>query len=313
MSGIGDAVHSTIIPQAIKNKHPEIEIHCITNYININIFENCPHIDKVFIHKNKIWDTYKLLSEEKYDLIINLNHTLKNLILSLLLHPKRIVSRGYKGTSWVENYFYTAQKIFKDITLPEKLILENNKDIEKNIAKKLSAYQRPFITINPGRKDNNIRQGRLWNISKWKELTKQILKTYGGTIFVIGSDSEKKYHEILKSTNVEIFSGKYNLKETCAIISMSDLCIAGDTGTIHIASAYNINALSILGSTSPDKIKPYGKKGFFVQPKTKCKYCWKKKCKYLQKEEIYTPCIESITPNTVLKIIKTKNLLNSNR
>ena len=91
--------------------------------------------------------------------------------------------------------------------------------------------------------------------------------------------------------------------------SCSHPIISGDSGPIHIASAYNIPTIQLLGSTSPDKIKPYGENGYFIEPKTECKYCWKKKCPHLKKGDLYAPCIESIQVEDILEKIDELDLL----
>ncbi len=315
MHAIGDVVQSSIIPQSIKAKHPEYEVHYLTNSLMASILQNCSYIDKVIVYNAKnLKELFKLCAElfkQRYDIVISLNYTLKNYILSFFSCAKKIIFRKYKGKLWVENYFYTAKSAVCDVQKQERLYLENNLEIESKISKELNKYKKPFIVINPGTSANQKREGRVWNIEKWKDLSNKLLKLYGGTIFVNGSNSEREYHLQLEKENVVILSGLYSLEESCAFLSFADLVISGDSGPLHIASAYNVKTLAILGSTSPDKIKPYGKNGYFVEPKTKCKYCWKKKCKLLKENECYAPCIESISVDSVLEKIKEINTADS--
>lgn len=312
MGALGDIVHSTVIPQAIKESYPDCEIHYLTTQFHTSILEQSPYVDKIIVYKNKLFETVKELFKNRYDVIFGLNYTLKIALLSYLLLPQRVVFRGYKGVSWVENYFNTAKVVFKNIKLPERLHLLQDEELSKNFEEELKKFPKPHILFCPGRVSNNARQGRIWNIDKWNELSKEILKRYGGTIFVIGSTNEKKYHEVLEKEHVYIYTGKHGLKQTMAFISNADFMISADSGPVHVASAYNVKTISILGSTSPDKIKPYGENGYYVGPKTECKYCWKKKCDKLSKNNIYTPCIESIDVEDILLTIDKNNLLQKN-
>lgn len=306
---IGDIVHSTIISEAIKNKHKDCQIHYLTRGIYAPMLENCPSIDKRIVFNNKLWQTAKELKTEKYDLVIGLSYSIKIILLAHLIQPKKIVFKGNKGTSWIENYFYTAQKVIKDIELPDRLVFKNDNAAKTRILAELNKYPKPHIIVNPGRDTNNARDGRIWSIQKWKELIEKIHNIYGGTTFVTGTKYETHFHKPLENTSTIILSGKYNLKDSCEVLSLADLVISVDSGPIHIASAYNVPTLAILGSTSPDKIKPYGKNGYYIGPKTKCKYCWKKKCPKLKENEIFTPCIESIEPKDVLDKIVNLYLL----
>ena len=309
LGAIGDVVMTTIIPQSIKAKHPECEIHYLTNKGLVKLLNNSPYIDKIIPYKGNIVETIKTIFKERYDDILLLNFAIRSYILGLLAFPKKIIFKSNKGTSWIENYFYTGRKVYNDIQLPKKLCLINkNKDCTERVLKKINKYPKPHIVINPGNLNCQIRQGRVWNIEKWKELSNKLLKLYGGTIFVTGSLKERDYHLYLEHENIVILSGLMKLEETCVVLSNADLVISGDSGPVHIASAYNKKTISILGSTSPDKIKPYGKNGYSIEPQTNCRYCWKKKCKFLNKNG-YSPCIESVEPDFVLNKILKNNLL----
>lgn len=309
-NAIGDVVMTTIIPYSIKAKHKNCEIHYLTNKNNAMILKNIPSVDKIISFDNNISETIKILFKEKYDCIICLNFTLKSYIITFLSFPKNIIFKSFKGSSWVENYFNTAKKLYNDLILPNRLYMKNNAhECEKHILKKIEKYPKPHILFNPGKYKNQIREGRVWNIQKWEELSKKLLKQYGGTIFINGDSNEKDYHLNLSDKNIIVFSGEHTIEETCALISLCDLIISGDSGPVHIASAYNKKTIAILGSTSPDKIKPYGKNGYCIEPSNTCRYCWKKKCKFLKAKTGYAPCIESITPDMVMKKIEENNLL----
>ncbi|MBQ9244820.1 glycosyltransferase family 9 protein [bacterium] len=314
LGAIGDVVHTTIIPEAIKLKHPTWEIHYMTSSVIAPILVDNKYIDKIIKYEKcncvKLIKTIKELRKEKYDIVINLSYSIKNLILSYSCGAKQCQNRIYTNKSWVEDYFYSAKRVINDIEMPEYLALENNTNLVNSVKNKLDKYPKPYIVLNPGGYSSNIRQGRLWNIEKWKRLTQKLAETYGGTIFINGSKREREYHNNLKSKFCHIISGDFSLKESCALLSLADLVISGDSGPLHIASAQkNVKTLAILGSTSPDKIKPFGKNGYYIGPKSKCKYCWKKKCKYLKEQGLYTPCTESISTEMVVNKIKTNKLL----
>ena len=312
LGAIGDVVHSTIITSAIKSKHPDWEVHYLTNDTLTPILENNVTIDKVITYnKLGLINYFKIISElrkEKYDIVIPLSYTLKLIGLAICANPNKIGFRKYyKNKSWVEEYFYSAQTLIPEIELPERLVLNNNKEVENKIKTDIQNYPKPYIVLSPGKSTHQIRQGRVWNIQKWDILSKKLLEHYNGTVFVIGSQSERTSHMKLCKDGVILKSGEYTLEESCAFISLADIVISGDSGPVHIASAYNVKTVSILGSTSPDKIKPYGENGHVVEPHFECRYCWKKKCKYTKPSELYAPCIESITVDEVMN--KIKNIL----
>ena len=304
-SALGDLVHSSVIPVAIKEQYPEVKIHYLTTKNNARLLENCACVDKILTYDGNFIECLRNIFQEGYDVVFCLNYTMRCYLFSFFSFAKKVVFRKNEYNSLVENYFYTAKSIFKNIDLPARLFLDNTDSVVVEAVKqKIKDYPRPYIVINPGKYNNNPRQGRIWNIKNWAELAKELLSSFGGTVFVNGSMSERDYHIQLSDDRIVVLSGLLKLKESCAMLSMADLVISGDSGPVHIASAYNVKTLSLLGSTSPDKIKPYGDNGFYVEPDTECKYCWKKKCKYTQSRYEYAPCIESITVEKVMKKIR---------
>ena len=47
LGAIGDVVHTTIIPSAIKQKHPDWEVHYLTQTEIAPLLDEHPYIDKV--------------------------------------------------------------------------------------------------------------------------------------------------------------------------------------------------------------------------------------------------------------------------
>ena len=318
LGAIGDVVLSTIIASAIKISHPDYVVHYLTSSQIKPLIENHPHIDKIFEwdrakrkSKKQFLDVSLAIMKEHYDIVYNLTYAIRNFLFAFMTFCPRIINRVNSNNSWVEDYFLTAKKGIKDIYQPDRLYNGVDNDSLNRVKSDLKGLPKPYIVLSPGGATNNNRQGRAWDIKNWKILSRLLLEQYGGTIFLSGSKSEQESHEYIKdgNDNIKVFSGIYNLKESNALYSMCHLMISGDTGPVHIASAHNIKTLSLLGSTSPDKIKPYGENGYYLASDFECKYCWQKKCKLLKEGEKYTPCMNAISTEMVMKKIKMDKLL----
>ncbi|MCD8377381.1 MAG: glycosyltransferase family 9 protein [Candidatus Gastranaerophilales bacterium] len=308
LGALGDVVQTTIIADAIKDKHPDYEIHYLVQDDIAPVLKNHPHIDRIIIWSRTERKSFKqlfsigiLLFKEHYDIIFNLTYALRNILLNLMSMSKRVVMRKHSNGLRVETFYLTAKSAIKDLECPNRLHLGIAPEVKQKLKKNIERYSRPYIIFAPGGGTDKNRQGRIWNIKNWKILSEKLQEHCGGTIFVCGSKIERKYHEKLSGENVVIFSGDYNIEESSALFSLGDMMISGDTGPVHIASGHNIKTLAILGSTSPDKIKPYGKNGYYISSNGNCKYCWRKKCPHITADMKYTPCMESITPDMVFK------------
>lgn len=309
LGAIGDVVFTTIIPYAVKLMYPDCEIHYLVPNGIHKLLESNPSIDKVFTWERSKRKSLKYLisvarqlRREKYDAIFNLNNTLRCFLLSAFAMQKKIISKQSTGGHWVDDAFFAAKKVFPKLEKPNRLFLSVKPEAANKIKEDICNFPRPYIMIAPGGDTSKNRAGRSWNINSWKKLSQMIIKEYGGTVIVCGSDSEKELHSALEGNGIVVLSGKYDLAESSALLSMADLMISGDTGPLHIAAAHNVKTLALLGSTSPEKIRPYGENGHWISSDFECKYCWKKKCKYVQEGE--TPCMNSLKASNVMEKIK---------
>ena len=311
LGAMGDVIHSTIIATAIKQKHPDWQVDFLSTSYYADIIKTHPHIDNVIYFdatKRKSYTyLFKMaldLFKTRYDIIFNLTRAMRNNLLARLAFPKKYKGKMCFETSWVEEYFLTAKSVIRDIELPKRLYI-NLPDIDfDRVDNIINDCPKPYIIISPGGATDVSRQGRIWSLEKWKELINKIQEDFSGTIFVCGSFKEKEKHAALKTGKAKVITGEINTAEMSLLISKSDLMISGDTGPVHVASAYNIKTLVLLGSTSTDKIKPFGDNGYYISSNHDCLYCWKKKCPHLKEGEIYTPCMEAISVDSVLKKVK---------
>ena len=314
LGAIGDVIHSTVIATSIKQIYPNWEIHFLTSTSIAPMLNDHPHIDKIIEWDNTKRKSFKYLFKiitqlfkEHYEVIFNPTRATRNYLLSYLAFPKKVINKKkHPEVSWVEEYFASAKNIFKDLTLPNRLYLGHNKIAEEKIKKDIKPLSRPIVVLSPGGEADLNREGRTWSLDSWQKLI-DILNQNKINVIISGSKKERDYHLNLKQAT--ILSGNYNLAETTALLANADLVIAGDTGPAHIAAATGTNTISLLGSTSPDKIKPFGENGYFVASPNQCRFCWSKKCKFTEFSNKTTPCMQAITPEIVINKIKELSLL----
>lgn len=316
---LGDLVHTTIIPQAIKMKYPDYEIHYCSEARYIDVLQNNPDIDKIiaFDHKRKKDLSYNLkialqLRKENYDVIFNLTNAFRNNLMTLIANPKQTfgkVSMGHKHV--VDAFFLSAEKAFPELEKPKTLRLGLDNAALEKVKNLIAPYSGVKIVLSPGGQTDNNRQGRAWPAKNWVELGKLLKQLFNATIFITGAPDELASHKEI-AENIEgsvLLTGELSIAESMSLFSLCDLFISGDSGPLHIASGLGINTLGLFGSTNPENVAPYGFRGYFVPANSKCKYCWKKKCERLKKDKKYTPCMLSISPAHVIDVINRQKLL----
>lgn len=311
---IGDVVHTTIVHQSIKAKYPDCEIHFLTYNFIAPLLENDPNVAKVYSFdiskKDDALYLFKLglaLRKEKFDIIIALQNSVRNRLLNIIANPKKIVYRNKHRVHAVDAFLNSAKEIFDDLEKPKDLKLFLSNSTIEYVEEKIKNYPRPFIVINPGGENDALREGRIWSLENWADLSNKLIEKHGGTIFIVGSKGEKEYHkELLKIPSSVLFSGELALNESAALFSKADLFISGDSGPLHMASALDIKTLALMGSTESVACGPYGSKGYAINSLFNCPTRCDKTCLQLE-ESPYKPCIQSITPEIVFDFIE-KNI-----
>jgi len=158
---------------------------------------------------------------------------------------------------------------------------------------------------------NDARQGRRWPIEHWCELAEKLIKQYNCRIVLTGSAEDVKAADKITAGFPEIisFCGKLSLTESAAVIERCDAVVSGDTGPMHIAAALETRVIGLFGAMLISRTRPYGKNHFALQAQMKCIPCNRRKCRYLKKDEIFTPCMKKLLPKDVLSIIENNSLL----
>ena len=311
---IGDVVNSLVIHQAIKRKHPDVVIHYLTLDYIAPLLENDPQLEKVFYIEDKkkknLFYIAKIglqLRKERYDAIISLSNSIRNKLINLCANPKIVMNRGitHRYGHSEEAFLNSANGLFNDLELPERVILYPDDSIKEQVYSRIKNYPKPFIFFNPGGAHDKERKGRIWPAKYWIETGNKLVEKYGGTVFIVGSKSERESHKpLLSIKNSVLFSGEFSLKECCSLYKYSDIFLSVDSGPLHIAAALGVKSLSIMGSTKGTSCGPFGS-GDFIDPPYDCSGCNNTKCSRMLEGQVYAPCISAIKPDMVLKKIET--------
>ena len=98
---IGDVVHTTETYRSIKRLMPDSEIHYLTTKTPAELLYGDPDLTKLIILQDRsykgLFKLAKELKQEQYDLIINLQPSIRFKIFSFLCFSKQTVT--YKKTS----------------------------------------------------------------------------------------------------------------------------------------------------------------------------------------------------------------------
>ena len=311
VGAIGDVIHTLNAPRAIKELYPEVNIHYLSSMPD-EFMNYMPFIDK-HIHYGNIQltsifskdfkDFANTLKKEKYDVVINLQPSIKTRLLARLAGIKNVYNYHKRNSRHaVIDHWLTAKRAFPEITLPEDLDFRLSPELTAIIKDKVKNFNSPYIVFNSGHVFAK-RQGRTYPIEKWVELGNKIQEKYNGTIIITGVKADAEVLRPLeKIKNSVSFVDKLTLEENSALLGCANLVISGDSGPLHIASALGVKVLGLFGSMPITRTGPYGKNCHTITSPKNCAPCNRRKCKYLRKsKELYAPCMKEIEVDKIFE------------
>jgi heptosyltransferase I len=149
-----------------------------------------------------------------------------------------------------------------------------------------------YISINP----SAGREWKRWHIAKFAELSDRIEQEWGLPVVFIGGPGDKPLEQsllALKRRPLRSLIGQTSLKEAMAAVVRSAVHVCGDTGTAHIAAAFNTPCVALYGPTNPDRTGPFGQRERVLSKRALCRQCPLDRC-------VRRECLQWITVDEVL-------------
>jgi len=273
-SSIGDIVLTTPVFRLLKARFPDAEIHWVTKASFAGVLDGNPNIDQVWK-----WDVESERSELKknsFDFVVDLqkNARSRQVKWMFLGTPNATIAKeNLKKIIWVVFKQHRLRKFswlskwlesrsFSDRCIDVLRVFGVEKDhqgldfhidsIDENeVISKLGAVTN-FVCLSLGGSFFTKRLPR----HKWQELIKGLNQN---VVFIGGnSDMEEAFgleKELLSNNfqfNLVNLVGKLSLKESAAVVKLSEGVITGDTGMLHISAALGKDIQLLWGNTIPE-------------------------------------------------------------
>jgi lipopolysaccharide heptosyltransferase I len=324
-SSIGDCIHSLPVLSELRANFPGAHIAWLVARKALDIVRDNPGLDEVFIFERDRWrkvkdwpgawmDLLRLLwniRREHFDAAIDLQGLFRSGLLCWLSGAK--VRAGFAEGREMSHIFYTHR-----IT-PEK----NQHIVEQNLAlvRSLGAEPRPpeFKMVIPEKARTRVLKlieeaeaeggailavlapGAGWPTKCWAPVNYALLAQaltvqYNARIALVGLAAEMPLtQEIEKQAGFDMINlaGRLGLKELAALLEMADVCVAGDTASLHLAAALGTPAVGIFGPSDPARTGPYGQPRRAVYARVYCSPCFRRQCQRMR-------CLDAICVEDVL-------------
>lgn len=309
---IGDAVMSVPALRELRRIFPDAQITLHTRSWADGLFRDVDFIDDLVTfdkHKWKIKDVYdntQFLKEDGYDLAVLLPNSFESALTTYLTRiPHRFgYNKDLRGLlltdpiavpEWKsrrhEVYYYLNL-----IAAVEKKMLgrETVGSFEPDISLGISderAYNaqsflsengvdmlRPTVALGVGSTNSLAKR---WPHGYFTKLNDRLQIDLNTNVILLGSTEDSEVAKLVaaeaKYKPIDL-TGKTDIGEAAAILSVVDLMISNDMGLAHIAPAVGTQTIAIFGPTNPETTRPFSPLSEVIRKPVECSPCMLRQC-----------------------------------
>ncbi len=251
------------------------------------------------------------LRSGRYDLAVVFSQSAECAILARLSRaPKRVgfvdTSLGFLLTSRVEfhhppstvNNLRLIEAIGAEITCRDYsgLIQPTPAQIER-ANRLLKAHgiepNQPIAALSPG--TSGRRSVKEWTDEGFAEVGRYLARR-GLKPVILGT--QPAYSIVKECGEILDLSGKTNLGEVVAILAMSSVLVAVDSGVLHLGAAVRTPVVGLYGSSNPKITGPQGEGHIVLTSQADCSPCVKTECSLGRK------CMTDLKPDLVISVVE---------
>ncbi len=336
---IGDAVMSVPALRELRRIFPGDQITLHTRSWADGLFRDADFIDELVTfdkHRWKIKDVYdnsQFLKGDGYDLAVLLPNSFESAITAFLSRiPRRIgYNKDLRGLlltdpvavpEWksrnheVFYYLHLIGEVEKRV-LGRETVWESVPNITLNISDERRTAARDILsaagvdlakkTVALGVGSTNSRAKR-WPAERYAQLADMLQTEMDVNVILVGSKDEsdvaKNVAAACKQAPIDL-SGKTDLGEAVAILSVVDLLIANDMGLAHVAPAVGTQTIVIFGPTNPETTRPFANNSQIIRKRVECAPCMLRDCPIdhrcmtqISVEEVFVAVKEKLAPQS---------------
>ena len=294
LSSIGDIVLTTPVIRCLKEQVKDAEIHFLVKRQFLPVISANPYIDKFHCLDDKLSLVIKMIKEEHFDYIIDLQNNIRSFIIKSRIGIKSFTVNKINFRKWlIVN--------FKINWLPDIHIVDRYIETIKFFGVQNDRKGLDYFISNEEKVDLNslpfpFRHGYIALVSGGKHATKQIPAEYTialcrslhfPVILLGGAEDQHVGKMIAESVGENVYNacGNYNINQSAYLVKQALLLITTDTGLMHIGAAFNKIILSVWGNTIPEfgmsPYTPHSSSEIYEVKELYCRPCSKigfKKC-----------------------------------
>ena len=301
MGALGDVARGLCLVDHIKNHLPQSKVSWLIEPKWAEVVRFHPGLHRIIVFNRPrglfaVRDLYKELSEEAFDITLDLQRHFKSGFFSLLSGAKRRVGfhrRNAKEFNWLMNNEHIdyspggLSKIDLYIRFTRQMGLPNPDSLDFGFSSLDLGAVRPHMSAQLAAPFVAVVMGSSWESKDWvfegyRQLVEDVLASGEMGVVLLGDRSqtapaERLTREIRHPKLIDLV-GKTSLLELTAVLKAARAAVGPDSGPGHLAGAVKTPYVSLFGPTDPALTAPYGSEHLVVQVKPECSPCYKRKC-----------------------------------
>jgi lipopolysaccharide heptosyltransferase II len=283
---------------ALRKKFPAAQVTVMVSPGLESLIQGTPYADNVQVfdrvkYKRRLKDLFEFamrLRDERYDLFIDMQPSLRSMVLRLMSNARHIlVYRKQKGSRAGERRLHAAENFLETLrplgidSSVESIELPVTADVRAKIDCFLIARNidddRPLIALNCS--VGAARPARNWFPERFSSLADRLIDELDAqVIFVGGNEDRELVQRVLARMRNKAVSaaGDLSIPESAALLARCKCLVSADTGPLHLATAVQTPVVGLFGSTDPRRTGPIGRGHQVIMKDLDCVPCEEKQC-----------------------------------
>jgi len=324
LSSIGDIILTTPLLRSLREAYPDASISFLIKKQYAELLAGSPYINELITFDSKegfsgLQRIRRRLKSNHFDLYVDIHKNWRSLYLRMGLgvklagtYPKYILNRTLlvwfkinlyrKITPVYQRYFHSVRKLGLQYDGKGTDIFVMPSTINKIREMLLPMGYRPefpMVVLCPGATYLN----KKWKKEGFMETGRRLAELRSAFIVVHGGkDDVAVCREIAGGigTGAISLAGRLSLAESAALLQISTLVIANDSGLLHLAQSQKTPVVGIYGPTTREfGFFPIEQNSAVVEVGLPCRPCTPKGLNYCPKKHFR--CMNDITPGQVIQ------------
>ena len=301
LGAVGDVVRALPAVRRLRRRFPALHIAWIAEDLARPLLEGHPDLDAVVrfprrelraarfrpaAFRASLRDLRGTLHAGRYTVAIDLQASLKSGLVALLSGARRRIgfAPGFSreasflfATEWIRPVSSRLNRVDRNLAVAaalgaadgpvEAFLPETPEEAEAAgaLASALRAGARPLVVASPG---TSRRQAyKMWPVGHWSRLSVLLKGATGAAMTIAWGPGE----EPLAAAVARAAAGcatvlpATSLRQLAALLRRADLCVAADTGPMHLAWAAGCPVVALFGPTDPRLNAPRGGRDVVVR------------------------------------------------